>query len=75
MKFRYNWVRVKLACQRHFEANESYFLGDSIAKREFWLSFTDELYSLWFNQSRQSRQLVFPLVTIPLLFCVTDHAN
>jgi hypothetical protein len=45
MKFRYNWVKVKLACQRHFEANESYFLGDSIAKREFWLSFTDELTS------------------------------
>lgn len=41
-KVRYNWVRVKLACQRHFES-DSTFLGDSIAKREFWLNFTDDL--------------------------------
>jgi hypothetical protein len=42
-KVRFNWVKVKLACQRHFEANESYFLGDAIAKREYWLIFTDDL--------------------------------
>lgn len=42
-KVRFNWVKVKLACQHHFQANESYFLGDNIAKREYWLNLTDEL--------------------------------
>jgi hypothetical protein len=42
-KVHYNWVKVKLACKQHFQANESTYLGDSIAQREYWLNFTDDL--------------------------------
>jgi len=42
LKTRKNWVRVKLDCQYFFEANPSY-RADPIAKREYWLNYTDDL--------------------------------
>lgn len=42
-KVRFNWVKVKLACQHVHEAHPAYYAGDNIAKREQWLCFTDDL--------------------------------
>ena len=40
---RKNWTQVKLDCQAVFQDNPSYYRGDSIAKREYWLNYTDDL--------------------------------
>ena len=42
-KVRLNWFQVKFNCQRAHELNPDYFAGDSIAKREDLLDYTDHL--------------------------------